>query len=623
MKAFAAISLCAAAVVASVSVPVFAKAIRASVDPVKDEPAITEKERQHWAFVPLGSPALPQVAHQGVIRNEVDRFIESGLEKAGLMLLPQADPATLLRRVTFDLIGLPPAEADVAAFVANPSDDAYAAYVDKLLASPQYGEAAAQPWLDLARFAETDGFEHDIERKHAWKYRDWVISALNRDMPFDAFVRNQIAGDKLEGGEAAATGFLLSGPDMPDINNQDERRHFVLNDMTSTVGSVFLGLTMSCAQCHDHPYDAVSQADFYRLRAFFDSLPSIARDRQLGPEMRDAEGPRPVSHAYVRGDVKRKGPEVQPGYPRIANPRGDAAGDSRATLAEWLATKENAPFLRVAVNRLWQQHFGKGLAATSSDFGKQGDKPTHPELLDWLAAELPRQGWSLKTMHRMIVLSATYRQQSVGKSEAWETALAKDPENKLYSRMPRKRLTGEAIRDAMLFTSGHLNPKAGGPSVRLPLPAEVSNNLLKKQREDVTKDATEHARRSVYAFSRRNLRYPLFDLFDRPDALLSCARRGESTTAPQALLLFNSEVSQETAEELAKKVMRQSGGESAPETLAKVTSWVLLSREPTREELKVGAAFLQKHTAHAETLQQGLADYCLAMLNSNAFVWVD
>lgn len=623
MKAFAATFLFATAVVVMVSSPVSAKAIRASTDPVKDEPAITEKERQHWAFVPLASPALPEVAHQGVIRNEVDRFVEAELEKAGLTLLPQADPATLLRRVTFDLIGLPPTEEDVAAFLANPSDAAYAAHVDRLLASPQYGEAAAQPWLDLARFAETDGFEHDIERKHAWKYRDWVISALNRDMPFDAFVRNQIAGDKIEGGESAATGFLLSGPDMPDINNQDERRHFVLNDMTSTVGSVFLGLTMSCAQCHDHPYDAVSQADFYRLRAFFDVLPPISRDRQLGPEMREADGPRPVSHAYVRGDVRRAGPEVQPGYPRIANPRGEAAGESRVALADWLVTKDNALFLRVAVNRLWQQHFGKGLVVTSSDFGKQGDKPTHPELLDWLAEELPRQGWSLKKMHRLIVLSATYRQQSLGRGAAWEMALATDPENKLYSRMPRKRLTGEAIRDAMLFTSGHLNPKSGGPSVRLPLPAEVSNNLLKKQRDDVTKDVTEYARRSVYTFSRRNLRYPLFDLFDRPDALISCARRGESTTAPQALLMFNSDLSQETAGELAKKVMSASGDDSAPEMLVKVTSRVLLSRDPTKEELVVGAAFLQKHTAHTETLHQALADYCLAVLNSNAFVWVD
>jgi hypothetical protein len=380
---------------------------------------------------------------------------------------------------------------------------------------------------------------------------------------------------------------------------------------------------MGCAQCHDHPYDPVSQADFYRLRAFFDALPPIARDRQLGPEMREAVGPRPVSHAFVRGDVNRAGPEVLPAYPRIANPRADAAAADRVALAEWIANQDNALFLRVAVNRLWQQHFGKGLAITSSDFGKQGEAPTHPELLDWLATELPRQGWSLKKMHRLLVLSATYRQQSVGTGEPWETALAQDPENNLYSRMPRKRLTGEAIRDAMLFTSGHLNPKAGGPSVRLPLPAEVSNNLLKKQREDVTKDATEHTRRSVYAFSRRNLRYPLFDLFDRPDALLSCARRGESTTAPQALLLFNSEFSQETAAELARNVLEASGGESTPEALAVGASRVLLSREPTKEELGVATAFLQEHTAQTDTLQQALADYCLALLNSNAFVWVD
>ena len=600
-----------------------AKAIRASADPVRDEPPITEKERQHWAFTPLVRPAVPEVKSGRAARTDIDRFILARLEAAGLTLRPQADPTTLLRRVTFDLIGLPPSAKDVAEFTANPSDTAYAAYVDRLLASPQYGESAAQMWLDLARFAETDGFEHDLERKHAWKYRDWVISALNRDLPFDLFVRYQLAGDQMENGEAAGTGFLFAGPDMPDINNQEERRHFVLNDMTATVGSAFLGLTMACAQCHDHPYDPVSQADFYRLRAFFDAAPPMARDRQLGPEMRDAEGERPASFAYVRGDVRRAGPEVKPAFPRIANSQATPADSRRLALANWLASPDNALFLRVSVNRIWQQHFGRAIAATAGDFGKQGERPTHPELLDWLATELPRQGWSLKKLHRLIVLSATYRQQSFGADALWKTAVEKDPENTLYSRMPRKRLTGEALRDAMLLTSGQLNPKAGGPSVRLPLPAEVSNSLLKGQRENVTKDATEHARRSIYTFARRNLRYPLFELFDRPDALMSCSRRGESTTAPQALLLFNSEFSQQTAGELAKGILSDSHTDTSPEGLAAAASRVCLSRLATSKELSLGAAFLQSHTADTSTLQEALADYCLALINSNAFVWVD
>ncbi len=599
-----------------------ARPIRASADPVKDEPPITLREREHWAFTPLAVPIPPAVRHEASVRTEIDRFVLAPLEQEGVALRPQVDPATLLRRVTLDLIGLPPSPAELAAFVASPSDAAYAAHVDRLLASPQYGESAALAWLDLARFAESDGFEHDIERRHAWKYRDWVISALNRDMPFDLFVRNQIAGDQIEGGEPAATGFLMAGPDMPDINNQEERRHFVLNDMASTVGSAFLGLTIGCAQCHDHAYDPVSQADFYRLRAFFDTLPAVARDRQLGPEMRDeTPGARVESHVFVRGDVRRAGPRVEPAFPRIANPAGLGAEPRRASLAAWLTRPDNALVLRVAVNRLWQQHFGRGLVTTPGDFGTQGEAPTHPALLDWLAGELPRQSWSLKKMHRLIVLSSVYRQESFGKDDAWRAALSRDPENRLYSRMPRRRLTGEALRDAMLFTSGTLNPKAGGPSVKLPLPPEVSSSLLKKQREAVTEDPSEHGRRSVYTFVRRNLRHPLFELFDKPDALLSCARRGVSTTAPQALLLFNAEFSHEVAGTIAARLLAES--DTAPEALASAASRLILSREATARELAAGTAFLQRHTAHTGSLREAVTDYCLALLNANAFVWVD
>lgn len=592
-----------------------AVAIRASLDPVKDEPSISAEDRRHWAFTPLKRPEVPVVRHAGAARQDIDCFLLAKLEAAGLTLAPQADAAALIRRVTLDLTGLPPTPGQVRAFEQAPTDAGYEALVDRLLASTAYGEAQAQPWLDLARFAETDGFEHDIERKHAWKYRDWVIAALNNDLPFDEFVRQQIAGDQMAGENAIATGFLVAGPDMPDINNQSERRHFVLNDITSTVGSAFLGLTMGCAQCHDHPYDPVSQADFYRLRAFFDSMPEFSRDRQLGPAMRQAEeGAAPVSKVYVRGDFRRAGPDVPAAFPRIANPKSTPAVAQRTALAEWLTQPDNGLVLRVAANRLWQQHFGRALAGDPNDFGRQGQAPTHPELLDWLATELPRQGWSLKKMHKMIVMSATYRQSSMGEAPVAEAH--KD----LYARYPRRRLTGEALRDAMLLTTGLLNPKAGGPSVRLPLPAEVSNNLLKKQAQ-TTDDVTEHTRRSIYTFSRRNLRYPLFDLFDRPDALMSCGRRNESTTAPQALLLFNSDFSQHAAASLADRLLTE--GDTAPESLATAAVWQCLSRAPTADELKLGAAFLQKQTALTPALKDALADYCLALLNSNAFVWVD
>lgn len=602
-----------------------ARAIRASQDPVKDEPPVTEKDRSHWAFTPLRRPEPPMVKNTAAAPTEVDRFILAALEAAGRRFAPEADAASLIRRVTLDLTGLPPRPEVLQKVVAAHEQErraqggatasatrAYEAYVDGLLASPQYGEAMAQPWLDLARFAETDGFEHDIERKHAWKYRDWVISALNRDLPLDEFVRQQIAGDLLPGGEVAATGFLLSGPDMPDINNQDERRHFVLNDMTATFGSAFLGLTMGCAACHDHAFDPLSQADFYRLRAFFDPMPELKRDRQLGPEMRAPEaGAQPVSHVYVRGDFTRAGPVVRPGFPRIAGPANLPARD-RADLARWLTRADNALFVRVAANRLWQQHFGRGLAADPNDLGLQGSAPTHPELLDWLASELPRQEWSLKRMHKLVVMSATYRQSSLG--------VAGGPEDALYAAYPRKRLSAEVLRDSMLATAGLLNPKAGGPGVRVPLPPEVARTLLKSHQQ-VTQDPAEHRRRSVYLFARRNLRLPLFDLFDRPDALMSCGRRNESTTAPQALLLFNSDFSQEAAAALAEQLLE--GGETGAGELATQAAWRVLCRAPSAEELRLGSAFLTAHTARTPSLRAALADYCLALLNSNAFVWVD
>ncbi|MGH7292760.1 MAG: DUF1553 domain-containing protein, partial [Myxococcota bacterium] len=349
-------------------------------------------------------------------------------------------------------------------------------------------------------------------------------------------------------------------PDMPDTNFQDERLHLLLNNIASTVGGAFLGLTVGCAQCHDHPYDPVSQADFYRLRACFDNMPKLARDRQLPPTFVEAGKSEPVSKVCIRGDHQRPGPAVKAAFPRIANPVGmevfplDAPNSSgrRAALARWLTQPTNTLFLRSSANRLWQHHFGQPIVGSPNDFGHQGQAPTHPELLDWLASELPRQHWSLKAMHKLIVMSATYRQAG-GVEPA--SPVMRNPEAaaqkvSLYAHFPRRRLTGEQLRDSMLMAAGRLNLKPLGESVRLPLPPEVSETLLKNQSK-VTADASEHDRRSIYVFSRRNLRYPLFDLFDRPDARMSCGRRNESTTAPQSLMLFNSAFSLSMAQSLA------------------------------------------------------------------------
>ncbi len=576
-----------------------AKAIRATEDPVRDEPPVTEKERAHWAYQPLRPGA-----------GGIDALIDAKLREQGLRRSEPADAATLIRRATFTLTGLPPTPEEVTAFetaFANDADAAYEALLDRLLASPAYGEHWAQWWLDLARFAETDGFEHDKERSRAWQYRDWVIAALNRDLPFDAFARQQVAGDLLPDGEAVATGFLFSGPDMPDLNLQDERRHVVLNEITSTVGSVFLGLTAGCAQCHDHAYDAISQADFYRLRAFFNDTVVTKRDRPLGPEVRVFKDNVPVSAVYVRGDFRRPGPKVTSGFPRVLGDLGLTPVD-RAALARWLTSADNALFLRATVNRVWQQHFGRPLAATPGDLGVQGPPPTHPELLDWLAAELPRQSWSLKRLHKTLLLSATYRQASAA-PEVDEAQVA------WYAALPRRRLSGEMLRDTLLSLAGRLNPKAGGPSVRLPLPAEVGQTLLSKH-DGVTEDTTEHDRRSIYAFARRNARHPLLDLFDRPDALLSCARRETSTTAPQALLLMNSEFARGTAARIAQRALHESDDD--PAAAVALLFRLCYARLPREDE----RTLIESFTAGRPELE-ALSEMALGLINSNEFIWID
>lgn len=557
-----------------------AAAIRASSDPVKDERPIKPEDKEHWAFKPLQlTPG------------------KKGIDDLAEHSSPPADPTTLIRRITFDLTGLPPTPVEVAAFskacMQHP-ESSIEQLADRLLASPRYGEHWAQWWLDLARYADTDGFEYDAERNRAWQYRDWVIDALNRDMPFDAFVQHQIAGDLM--GDETATGFLFSCPDMPDLNNQTERRHVLLNDIATTVGAVGLGLTVGCAQCHDHPYDPISQADFYRLRAFFDNTVLTKNSKPLGPAVRVFTEGIPASTVFVRGDFKRPGPEIQPSIPRIFGATPPQA--DRAALAQWLASKDNPLFLRTMANRLWQQHFGKPLAAIPGDLGHQGGAPTNPALLDWLAAELPRQNWSLKRLHKVIVMSRTYLQKTTNPT----------------------RLTGEMLRDAMLSVSGQLNLKSGGPGVKLPLPKEISSTLLKTQTE-ISKDVNEHTRRSIYTFARRNLRHPLFELFDRPDAQISCARRNASTTAPQALMLLNSDFAHSIAAKIATQLNEQYGSDAT----ALITAATLrcLSGTPTPQEIEIGQKFLQKQTALTPGFREALADYCLALLNSNEFVYVD
>lgn len=599
------------------------------------EPPITDDDRQHWAFQPVVKVRVPKSDFPQRRRNEIDDFIGRTLKRNKLFPQPSASKRTLIRRLSFDLIGLPPTPSDLDAFVADANGDAYEQLVDRLLASPAHGERWAQHWLDLARFAETDGFEHDKTRPDAWKYRDWVIQALNSDMPYDEFIRQQIAGDELypdDESALTATRFCLSCPDMPDINLEKERLHTLLNEMTSTVGEVILGLQIGCAQCHDHKYDPLSQADFYRLRAVFEPAVHLEKNKSLSvfSEQFPYQG---TSHLMHRGDFRREGPEVLSGVPRVATPGSELLKPSptkrsagrRTALVEWLVSADNPLTARVIVNRVWQHHFGRGLVDSPSDFGIMGMEPSHPELLDWLANWFVEQKWSLRRLHRLIVTSATWRQRSVLPDRAsvedraaWQFMLTTDPDNRLLSHFPRLRLEGEVIRDAMLAAAGQLNRKMGGPGTRPPLPNELVGTLLKNQ-WNVTKDETEHSRRSIYVFARRNLRYPIFEVFDRPSANTSCAERGMSTTAPQSLHLVNSEFSLAMAGDLATEIhqMQQNEQQNIEDTFRRT-----LGRSPTANELQAAGRFLAASSeSHEDT--DPLTHLCLSLFNCNEFIFID
>ncbi|MFK8111583.1 MAG: DUF1549 and DUF1553 domain-containing protein [Rubripirellula sp.] len=597
------------------------------------ETPIEKYDREHWAFRPIKNVPVPPSNDSKWCRNPIDDFVLHGLSERTLRPQSEASRRTLIRRLSYDLTGLPPTPRQIEDFELDSNENAYDRLVDQLLGSAHYGERWAQHWLDLARFAETDGFEHDKLRPEAWRYRDWVITSFNQDMPYDEFIRRQIAGDEIypdDESALTATRFCLSGPDMPDINLIEERRHTVLNELASTVGEVFLGLQVGCAQCHDHKYDPISQADFYRFRAIFAPAVSLRKNRSLSTFEETFPAPH-SSHLMIRGDFRSPGPVMEPGVMRVVSSsanayspqRSDGTAGLRTALATWMIAPENPLTARVIVNRVWQHHFGVGLTSTPSEFGVMGAEPSNPELLDWLSISLIEQKWSLKSLHRLIVSSATYRQQSRladGATEAerlaWTATLQADPKAEFLSRYPRWRLEGEAIRDAMLVSSTQINLKSGGPGVRPPLPKELVQTLLKNQ-WNVTKDPSEHNRRSIYVFARRNLRYPIFEVFDRPDANTSCSNRGVSTTAPQSLHLLNSQFSLSLARKMARSIMAEHSTAGARIEHAFLCA---LGRSPGTEEMKVTQEFMS--SSESSDAEQ-LAHLCLSLFNCNEFVTVD
>jgi hypothetical protein len=723
--------------------------------PTYADPELKPAGRDHWSFKPPVRPKVPPAGHP------IEAFVRARLMKEGVKPSPQADRLTLIRRLTLDLTGLPPTPAEIDAFLTDVSPDAYEKVVDRLLASPHFGERWAQHWLDVVRFAESNGFEVDGDRPHAWRYRDYVVKSFNDDKPFNRFLTEQLAGDELAADTNAktaaelwvATGMHRCGPVHMVSGNldKDELRQEQLIEMVNGVGTTFLGLTVGCARCHDHKFDPFSAGDYYRLQAFFASatyddvdfateaqraarkkeadalnakiapikskinaidapyrdrltkakrehlepkykvalgVPAAKRndeqkklaadaatlikvtwdevlaampppDRETRAALREqlhdleARMPSPAPAAWAikstlpkaqtfvlkRGDVHSKTLAVGTGFPRVLV-TGKTEPKSRLDLAKWMTRPDHPLTARVIVNRLWQHHFGRGIVATPNDFGFRGAKPTHPELLDWLACELVDAKWSLKHIHRLMVTSATYKQAATT-----DHGTQADPENALLWRMNRRRLEAESIRDSILSASGTLNPKVGGVSVRVPLEPEVYDLIFTEGEPDglwhVTPDTAEHTRRSIYLFNKRNVRLPMLESLDQPDTLNSCAFRPVSTFAPQALILMNGPFVHEQGKALAARLARESLDTAKQiELLYRRT----LGRAPRPEELRLATEFLDAQTATVRdrlrarlpvgidpaalpptadvARARALADLCVVLFNTHEFVYL-
>ena len=639
-----------------------------------------DSERKFWSLQERSRPAVPAFSNpsdQAWVRNSIDAFVLEKLKEKGLRPAPEADRATLIRRVTFDLIGLPPSPGEVADFVFDRSPNAYEKVVDRLLASQHYGERWGQRWLDLVRFAETEGFEYDRTMHGSWRFRDYVVRAFNDDKPYDQFVREQLAGDEIGPDNREmqiAAGFHRLGAVRRNAGNQEvaSSRNEVLTERTDIIGAAFLGLTVGCARCHDHMFDPIRQKDYYRLQAFLaetqehqiviapqeeqDYVKSTteriekqikklrgetkglkgeekeAAEKKIQARIKELESqiPKPLPaiasirndrekrspiHVLERGNYDSKGEEVgmrplgvllPDGVPEL--PRDTL--NPRTRLAHWLTDPQHPLTARVAVNRMWASHFGNGIVNTPNDFGFMGDRPSHPELLDHLANAFVDGGWKVKSMHRMMVLSSTYRQSSHSPGET--RAVEADPQNRLLWKFNRRRLEAEEIRDAMLAVSGKLNPKRGGESIMIPVEQELVDSLYKPHQWQVAKNSEDHYRRSVYLIAKRNLRLPFMEVFDQPALMTSCAHREASTHAPQALELLNGRTSNELAEAFAKRLVREVGTDPAQQ--AERAYLLTTGRMPGETEKRLAVAFIEK---------QPLREFALAMFNLNSFLYVN
>jgi hypothetical protein len=678
---------------------------------------VTDEDRQFWSFRPPGeregvSPPVARVresgfrVQEGASWNSIDAFILDKLAEKQLSLSPPATRQELIRRVTFDLVGLPPTPEDVAAFVADDTPDGYERLVDRLLASPRYGERWARHWLDVAGYADSEGAQNeDRVRPDMWRYRDYVVRAFNADKPYDRFLHEQIAGDELADYENApaitgelydnlvATGFLRTAPDrtFAAITNFVPDRLEVIADEVQILSSSVLGLTMHCARCHSHKFDPLPQRDYYRLAATLkdaldehdwlgpekrhlphvlaeerqawreyeqqidariaplkeqlekaddagkkkiqEQIAAIEKERRPEPTIRAlwSRGEPSPTYLLKRGNYLTPGAEVGPGVPSVLTdgktpfqieppwPGAKTTG-RRLALARWLTTHDHPLTARVLVNRVWKHHFATGIVTTLGNFGRTGAAPSHPELLDWLAIEFVRSGWSLKDLHRLMVNSATYRQTSQVTTELADA----DPDNRCLSRMPLRRMEAEVLRDSLLSVAGQLDETQFGPPVEVDV------------REDglvTAKVSPRGSRRSIYVLHRRTKMPTILENFDSPQMGPNCLERGVSIVAPQALHLLNNAAVKELADRFAERIEREVGADRDAQ-IARIHE-VAYAAAPTDEELQLSRQSLDRLTqtwldtlgaadnAQQEAARRALRNYCHAVLNSAGFVYVD
>ena len=705
------------------------------------------KAKDHWSFQPLTSPPVPEVKNPDWVRNPIDAFVLAKLEGRGWKPSPPAGDEALLRRIYLDLIGLPPTPQEQQEFLRNSSPERFDRLIAELLDRPGYGERWGRHWLDVVRYAETNGYERDATKPEVWKYRDYVIRSFNQDKPYDRFILEQLAGDELEDSTAEthiAMGFNRLGPWDDEPADFDQDRFDQLDDVVRTTSEAFLGLTMGCARCHDHKFDPLTQQDYYGMVALFNglrrsqngrrevSLPvgdHVQMDRQgerddrikevearidklredfrierlrsgqsglpekavaalledykkrteeqkelarqyttemisktaeaLPPELvgRIAEleseiaqvrrstpdldrgyylyesKPPEVVHVLMRGRASSPGEVAVPALPAAlvtSQPAFSAQGNSsgrRLALARWIASPENPLTARVLVNRVWQQHLGQGLVRTGGDFGSMGDRPSHPELLDWLASRFIEEGWSLKKLHTLIMTSNTYR---MGKKPVDEY-LEADPENRLLWRVHYRRLEAEAIRDSMLAASGQLNRKMYGPSMVPPIPEAALEGHPDPDKIWHTSDEREAARRTVYAFIKRSMLIPMLEVLDLCDTTRSSAQRPVTSIAPQALTLFNGDFANEQSLHLARRVMEEAG--PAPDRQVDLVYRLALARGPTPDEHRDMVDFLNRETEaylwevrawdrkRLVAREKSLVQLCRVVFNLNEFVY--